>query len=155
MKEQIPSCSSHSVLTYQQTGCPEKIEYVLPALEVVWEDLKKMQAEGELKIDGCDIFPHELHNGKMLYLITQHSLWNRTNKPYLRCGCRRGVGVLNNNTHKCHMWSHQDEVKYYNAAAKKWKKELGNLKYDLAKHCLLYTSPSPRDRFLSRMPSSA
>ena len=25
----------------------------------------------------------------------------------------------------------------------------------LSKHCLLYTSPSPRDRLLSRMPSSA
>ena len=26
---------------------------------------------------------------------------------------------------------------------------------DLTKHCLLYTSPSPRDGLLSRMPSSA
>ena len=32
------------------------------------------------------------------------------------------------------MRSHQEEVKYYNAAAKQWKKELHNLKYDLAKH---------------------
>ena len=36
------------------------------------------------------------------------------------------------------------EVKYYD-------KELE----ELAEHCLLYTSPSPRDRSLSRMPSSA
>ena len=28
-------------------------------------------------------------------------------------------------------------------------------KYDNSKPCLLYTSPSPRDRSLSRMPSSA
>ena len=27
--------------------------------------------------------------------------------------------------------------------------------FDLPKHCLLYTSPSPRDRSVSRMPSSA
>ena len=27
--------------------------------------------------------------------------------------------------------------------------------YDMSKHCLLYTSPSPRDGLLSRMPSSA
>ena len=26
---------------------------------------------------------------------------------------------------------------------------------EMVKDCLLYTSPSPRDRFLSRMPSSA
>ena len=30
-----------------------------------------------------------------------------------------------------------------------------NLKKDLIKSCLLYTSPSPRDRQKSRMPSSA
>ena len=30
-----------------------------------------------------------------------------------------------------------------------------SLKHDLVKHCLLYTSPSPRDATLSRMPSSA
>ena len=29
------------------------------------------------------------------------------------------------------------------------------LTLDLSKHCLLYTSPSPRDRTRSRMPSSA
>ena len=51
VKDQISSCLSHSALIYQQTGCPEKVEYVLPALEVVWEDLKKMQEEGELEID--------------------------------------------------------------------------------------------------------
>ena len=33
--------------------------------------------------------------------------------------------------------------------------EEGRLKIKLAKSCLLYTSPSPRDATLSRMPSSA
>ena len=32
---------------------------------------------------------------------------------------------------------------------------LDELKADLVKDCLLYTSPSPRDRTRSRMPSSA
>ena len=27
--------------------------------------------------------------------------------------------------------------------------------FDLSRDCLLYTSPSPRDRYISRMPSSA
>ena len=31
----------------------------------------------------------------------------------------------------------------------------GTYSYDVAQTCLLYTSPSPRDRSLSRMPSSA
>ena len=33
--------------------------------------------------------------------------------------------------------------------------EFGKLIADINKNCLLYTSPSPRDRSLSRMPSSA
>ena len=33
--------------------------------------------------------------------------------------------------------------------------ENGNMKRDPTKYCLLYTSPSPRDRQKSRMPSSA
>ena len=35
------------------------------------------------------------------------------------------------------------------------KNKAANLKSSLTKHCLLYTSPSPRDGLLSRMPSSA
>ena len=31
----------------------------------------------------------------------------------------------------------------------------GSLKFDGSKSCLLYTSPSPRDKRQSRMPSSA
>ena len=36
-----------------------------------------------------------------------------------------------------------------------WKKGLKSLYYCRSKSCLLYTSPSPRDRQKSRMPSSA
>ena len=40
-----------------------------------------------------------------------------------------------------------------------WKKRIDNVGYgqlkDLSRSCLLYTSPSPRDRQKSRMPSSA
>ena len=35
------------------------------------------------------------------------------------------------------------------------KAELNRVKADLMDDCLLYTSPSPRDGLLSRMPSSA
>jgi len=36
-----------------------------------------------------------------------------------------------------------------------WKSKLVNAKNGTSKYCLLYTSPSPRDRTRSRMPSSA
>ena len=43
---------------------------------------------------------------------------------------------------------------YYRLADEKAKRVL-ELVYDLFCNCLLYTSPSPRDRSVSRMPSSA
>ena len=33
--------------------------------------------------------------------------------------------------------------------------DTNTLHLEFAPHCLLYTSPSPRDRYISRMPSSA
>ena len=39
--------------------------------------------------------------------------------------------------------------------ARKICNDLGFDPYDIVKGCLLYTSPSPRDRSVSRMPSSA
>ena len=45
--------------------------------------------------------------------------------------------------------NNQQTVKKHFASMKALKKE------NLIKHCLLYTSPSPRDATLSRMPSSA
>ena len=51
--------------------------------------------------------------------------------------------------------AHQDN----NREGKPWDKDLVNDDPDqtmvLCPHCLLYTSPSPRDRTRSRMPSSA
>ena len=40
-------------------------------------------------------------------------------------------------------------------ASKENIKEVEKIKTELSKNCLLYTSPSPRDRQKSRMPSSA
>ena len=36
-----------------------------------------------------------------------------------------------------------------------WKAKVGEREAERIKNCLLYTSPSPRDGLLSRMPSSA
>ena len=45
-----------------------------------------------------------------------------------------------------------ERIGYFNVHA---DKNLEDIIYDLPKFCLLYTSPSPRDRTRSRMPSSA
>ena len=46
-------------------------------------------------------------------------------------------------------------VKFCNSLAEKIKESFTNFDLILSPACLLYTSPSPRDRTRSRMPSSA
>ena len=55
-------------------------------------------------------------------------------------------------------WATDEEVQEKLSAKEKMKRGLYNSKLDpvgKADACLLYTSPSPRDGLLSRMPSSA
>ena len=47
------------------------------------------------------------------------------------------------------------EVKRYKTAHSNARKQLLKLRKEIPKDCLLYTSPSPRDKRQSRMPSSA
>ena len=47
-----------------------------------------------------------------------------------------------------------DLNKYKEFVAEVTSKQSGNSR-ELVRHCLLYTSPSPRDLYRSRMPSSA
>ena len=55
--------------------------------------------------------------------------------------------------------SESDSIKQLNSKLNKLDKKIDNLYVRLDGHinkiCLLYTSPSPRDRTRSRMPSSA
>ena len=46
-----------------------------------------------------------------------------------------------------------DNLKIFNK--EDWSSAYQNVEKELTKDCLLYTSPSPRDGLLSRMPSSA
>ena len=39
---------------------------------------------------NCKIYCYEIHDGKMLYLLTQHSLYSRLYSPYVLCSCTRG-----------------------------------------------------------------
>ena len=48
--------------------------------------------------------------------------------------------------------SKKDNVQFQELSITSWKDQKG---VDISNGCLLYTSPSPRDRTRSRMPSSA
>ena len=48
---------------------------------------------------------YNLHDAKMLYLLTQHSTWSRKHHPFSPCKCKRGEAVFNGKNHKCTMMS--------------------------------------------------
>ena len=56
----------------------------------------------------------------MLYLLTQHSQWNRKFNPFLLCTCARGEGVYSNRTHQCQIKSHDAQISSYERSKRRW-----------------------------------
>lgn len=72
----------------------------------------------------------------MLYLLTQHSLWNRTHHPFLLFTCKRGEGVMNSD-HECKLLSHEDQVHYWDRSLRRWDDKIarsGPESYTMDKH---------------------
>ena len=87
-------------------------------------------------LNNCHISYYDLHDGKMLYLLTQHSLWNRKHHPFLLCGCMRGEGVANND-HQCKLMSDEDYLIKYQRSNRRWElkqKQVGIENYTHANH---------------------
>ena len=101
---------------------------MLPAIQPIFERKKEIHEKGCNVVDrnNCTIIDndskitmYDLHDGKMLYLLTQHSLYNCKHHLFLLCKCQRGVGVQNSN-HECELINHDDQVKYYNRSERRW-----------------------------------
>ena len=79
-----------------------------------------------------------MHDGKMLYLLTQHLAWSRKHNPFLLCKCKQGEGVTNNDSHVCIPISHDEQVLLYNRSEKRWEQKRSRLKegesYEVAHH---------------------
>ena len=53
-----------------------------------------------------------MHDGKMLYLLLQHSTYCRKYHPFLSCKCARGDAVRNEQSHTCEMMTNKDYAFY-------------------------------------------
>ena len=96
---------SMNILTWQQMIGEENRTNLFPAIQKILEEIEKLKSDGFSDLPDTKFSYYELHDGKMLYLLTQHSLFNRKHFPFLLCTCGRGEGVLNEN-HKCQFVSH-------------------------------------------------
>ena len=79
--------------------------------------MRDLQAKKELHETGIDgvpnIYFYEMHNGKMVYAMTQPSTWGRQHTPYLLCNCSRGAGGKSS-THKCELISNDKQLYHWN-----------------------------------------
>ena len=103
---------------------------MLPTIQPIFERRKEIREKGcnvnssstyTITIINKDskITMYDLHDSKMLYLMTLHSLFNCNHHPFLLCNCQQGEGVQNSN-HECKVINHDDQVKYYNRSECRW-----------------------------------
>ena len=72
----------------------------------------------------------------MLYLLTQHSLFNCKHFPFLLCTCGRGEGVINED-HECKFVSHTEQINYWKRSLRRWNnknKKVGEMNYHYFDH---------------------
>ena len=59
--------------------------------------------------NDCKLFFYDLHDGKILYILTHHLFYNRQYHPYLLCKCGPGDGVRDP-LHECIQIGHDKQV---------------------------------------------
>ena len=91
------TASPNNILTWMQLRGPEKPQNVLPVSTEVYKEIKTIQEylDNIVKeeLDGKRFSIYEVSDGKMLYMLLQHSLYSRLHKPYFLYTCLRGEGV--------------------------------------------------------------
>eukprot|EP00551_Chaetoceros_affinis_P016131 CAMPEP_0203712330 /NCGR_PEP_ID=MMETSP0091-20130426/69973_1 /ASSEMBLY_ACC=CAM_ASM_001089 /TAXON_ID=426623 /ORGANISM="Chaetoceros affinis, Strain CCMP159" /LENGTH=776 /DNA_ID=CAMNT_0050590301 /DNA_START=350 /DNA_END=2681 /DNA_ORIENTATION=- len=127
--KEVTAGSSLNILTWQQVRGTETLHTMMPAVKEYFEEKKAYR-----EIRRNDFF-YDLHDGKMLYLLTQHSAWNRKYKPFLLCNCLRGEGVTGNEEHRCVKISHENQIVSYQRSRRRWDlKTRRDQSYTLKKH---------------------
>ena len=119
----VTAGSSHNILTWQQLNATESLYTMMPSVKEYFTNKKVLRNDQNRN----NYWYYDLHDGKMLYLLTNHSLWNRKYNPFLLCTCGRGEGVRNTE-HICVPKSHEQQIQSWNRSEKRWKlKKAGEL----------------------------
>ena len=118
--------TSLDILTWQQMRGDEAAPTIYPAIESVLMDKYKMRKKLEAKSGRRKYSTYDLHDGKMIYLLTGHSLYNRKYHPFVLCSCQRGQGLEEG--HVCKRISQEETLKLWNDSKKRWDRKLSKLK---------------------------
>ena len=123
----IKPSESLNILTYHQYIGDETPSRLFPVVMEMYKQ-KKAIRDNENKVEGRDskVSFFDLHDGKMLYILTQHSLYSRKYHPFLLCKCQRGQAVKDP-SHQCNLIDHEDQIKYFELSKKRMEKKRSRL----------------------------
>ena len=79
----VSTANSLNILTWQQMQGDEKAKYVFPAIKPIFQTKKDIIDNSMALIPNSKLFLYDIHDGKMLYLITQYSLLIVNSIPFL------------------------------------------------------------------------
>ena len=113
--------SSFNILTWMQVIAKEALEVIQPCMKRFLEERKAI-LDGDIRASSFSskkIWTYDVHDAKFLYLITQHSLWNRRHHPFLICKCKRGESFRVN--HQCTVLTDEEYKQYWKDSSRKWE----------------------------------
>ena len=101
IKAGYSTAASRNILTWQQMIGKESYANMMPILEPIYERKEailnnNITIESNIINKNSKITLYDLHDGKMLYLLTQHSLFNWKFHPFLLYKYQKRDGVNNN-----------------------------------------------------------
>ena len=105
-----------------------------PAVEEYYKSKNTLRQNSARSSCSQKYFFYDLHDGKMLYLLTQHAQWNRKFHPFLLCKCKRGEGVSDPN-HVCKIIDKSEQLTLYDRSKSRWeRKKARDPTYNFGKH---------------------
>ena len=92
--------------------CKEEVKNIFPVVRDMFESKKIMKEKNNKSEDHSKYVFKEVHDEKMMYLLTQHLLVNRKYNQFLLCSCNWGAGVIDSE-HECEIITHDDQIKLW------------------------------------------
>ena len=133
----VESGSSFNILTWMQVMAKENYDVMKASLELddYWKSRVSLST-GEATIKNnpnSRVFVYDIHDGKMIYSLLQHSQWNRKHHPFLLCKCRRSDGLVDGD-HMCKMWDNDSYKQAWQRSLRRYNHKLNDSKYDDDSH---------------------
>ena len=107
-----------SILTLLQAQAKESWFNVEQLLGKYYDEVNNDSLLKGVIDDDKSVEFYNLHDGKMLYLLTQHSQWSRKHHPFLSCKCKKGKAVHNGQNHTCTMMSNDEYIRLHTRSKK-------------------------------------